>query len=323
MAYPIEQKLVIAVASSALFDLAESDAVYREQGVEAYRKHQRDREEEILKPGVALPLIKRILSLNGVDDSDHPVDVVLLSRNDSDTGLRVFKSIEAYELGISRAAFVSGNNPFRYANAFNASLFLSANPNDVKDAIMQGLPAGRVFPTKFIDDESDKELRIAFDFDGVIVDDSAEATFKRDGLEKFNTVEREHATESLPVGPLHRFFTEVAKLQQLEAARMTKDNKYHVRVRIAIVTSRNAPAHERVVTCLREWGIHVDETFFLGGIDKAKVLAEFKPHIFFDDQLDHIQSTAGLAPSVHVPFGIANERAIEMIKEAQKPVEGA
>jgi 5'-nucleotidase len=302
---------VIAVASSALFDLTKSDRVYQERGVEEYRRFQREHEKEVLAPGVAFSLIKRLLALNGPINGDRVVEVILLSRNDPDTGLRVFNSIQHYHLEISRAVFVSGRDPFRYLGAFNAVLFLSANPEDVRKAIMQGAPAGRVFPTQFIDDGAESELRIAFDFDGVIADDSAEAVFKDKGLEEFFRSEREQAAVAHPLGPLYRFFVEVAKLQARELAHKAAEPTHEPRVRVAIVTARNAPAHERVVTSLREWGIQVDEMFFLGGIEKAKVLEVFRPHIFFDDQISHIEGTARMAPSAHVPFGVVN-KAIEI-----------
>ncbi len=284
MPYSLNDKLVIAVASSALFDLTESDGVYQSRGVDEYRKFQREHERELLQPGVALALIKRLLALSGSDDSDRFVEVILLSRNDPDTGLRVFNSIQQHGIDISRAVFVSGRDPFRYLAAFNAALFLSANLDDVRKAIMAGAPAGRVFPTAFVDDPSQPELRIAFDFDGVIADDSAEAVFKSRGLEAFLKTEQDKASIAHPMGPLHRFFSEVSKLQARERHKKAADAGYRPRIRIAIVTSRNAPAHERVVTSLREWGIQVDEVFFLGGIDKAKVLEVFEPHIFGSSQ---------------------------------------
>jgi 5'-nucleotidase len=233
------------------------------------------------------------------------VEVVLLSRNDPDTGLRVFNSIEHHRLAISRAAFVKGRNPHLYMAAFNASLFLSGNADDVRSAVAAGLPAGQVFPTAFVDDE-EPELRIAFDFDGIIADDSAEAVYKAGGLAGFHSSERELALEPLKAGPLQRFFTEVAGLQAKERARQLRDPSYQPRLRVAIVTARNAPAHTRVITTLREWGIQVDEAFFLGGVEKAEILRTFQPHIFFDDQLRHIEGTSQVTPSVHVPFGVAN-----------------
>lgn len=314
MPYSLDDKLVIAVASSALFDLTESDGVYRKLGVAEYRRFQREHEKDILAQGVAFPLIKRLLALNGNTDSDHLVEVILISRNDPDTGLRVFNSIQHHGLDITRAAFVSGRDPFRYLAAFNAALFLSANPEDVKKAIMQGAPAGRVFPTAFVDDPSQPELRIAFDFDGVIADDSAEAVFKTRGLKEFLKTEHDQASVAHPMGPLHRFFSEISRLQARERAKKVTDPTYEPRVRVAIVTARNAPAHERVVTSLREWGIQVDEVFFLGGIEKVKVLEIFRPHIFFDDQAMHIEGTADKLPSAHVPFGIANE-AVEVLRK--------
>jgi 5'-nucleotidase len=316
MPYSLDDKLVIAVASSALFDLTESDHVYQERGVEEYRSFQREHEKDVLGPGVAFSLIKRLLALNGPVDGDRVVEVILLSRNDPDTGLRVFNSIHHHHLEISRAAFVSGRDPFRYLGAFNAALFLSANPEDVRKAILQGAPAGRVFPTQFVDDCAEPELRIAFDFDGVIADDSAEAVFKDKGLEEFLRSEREQAAVAHPLGPLFRFLVEVGKLQARELARKTAEPTHEPRVRVAIVTARNAPAHERVVTSLREWGIQVDEVFFLGGIEKVKVLEVFRPHIFFDDQISHIEGTARVAPSAHVPFGVAN-KAVEILRKVE------
>jgi 5'-nucleotidase len=307
MPYPIQAKLVIAVASSALFDLSESDGVYRERGVEEYRRYQRENENNTLSPGVAFPLIRRILELNSRDETDRPIEVILLSRNDPDTGSRVFRSIQQHGLDITRAAFVSGGDPLRYLDAFNAALFLSANENDVRNAVQNKQPAGRVFPANFVDDSPEDELRIAFDFDGVIADDSAETIHKAKGLAEFQRAEQERAAEPLPVGPLYRLFSEIARLQKRERERKKQDPSYKPRIRLAIVTARNAPAHERVVSSLRQWEIEVDEVFFLGGIDKARILEVFKPHIFFDDQVSHIEAAARVAPSAHVPFGVTNQ----------------
>lgn len=310
MPYPIEQKFVVAIASSALFQLDEADQVFREKGEEEYRTYQREHEQSVLQPGVAFPLIKRLLNLNGEEPEDQPVEVVLLSRNDPDTGLRVFKSIEHYGLSISRAAFVAGANPFIYMEAFNASLFLSANLEDVREAVSNGLPAAQVFPSKYVDDEEGPELRIAFDFDGIIADDSAEGIYQELGMAQFHENERQKARELLPPGPLFKFFGEIARLQKREWERKRQDEAYQPRIRIAIATARNAPAHERVVTTLRSLGIRVDEAFFLGGIDKGRVLQVFKPHIFFDDQVGHIEGVAGISPSAHVPFGVTNAAAV-------------
>ncbi len=306
MGYPIDQKFVVAVASSALFNLDASDRVFREKGEEEYRKYQHEHEQSVLEPGVAFPLIKRLLLINGQEVDEQRVEVVLLSKNDPDTGLRVFKSIEEHDLNITRAAFVAGGNPFDYMEAFNASLFLSANPSDVREAVSRGLAAAQVFPSQFIDDESELELRIAFDFDGIIADDSAEGIYQRLGMQQFHENEKKRASEALPPGPLFKFFGEIAYMQQREWEKKQKNSEYQPRLRIAIVTARNAPAHERVVTTLRELGIRVDEAFFLGGIDKGRVLRVFRPHIFFDDQVGHIEGISSVVPSAYVPFGITN-----------------
>jgi len=307
MPFPIEDKLVVAVSSSALFDLTESDRIYREQGLEEYRTYQRANERSPLAPGVAFPFIKRLLSLNGDDEDDRPVEVILLSRNDPDTGLRAFRSMSAHGLDVSRGAFLSGRPPWRYLEAFNASLFLSADRDDIREAVRRGCPAGLVLESEFTDDEDDDELRVAFDFDGVLVDDAAEQVFRAEGLIGFQNSEVRRAGTAHRPGPLNRLFREIAALQQWEAERRQRDAAYRPKVRTAIITSRGAPAHERVVTTLRTWGIRVDETLFLGGMEKRPVLEVFRPHLFFDDQMAHAGPASGAVPAVHVPFGRLNE----------------
>jgi len=182
MPYPIEKKLVIAIASSALFNLEDSDRVFREQGIEAYKTYQLNNLDNTLEKGVAFPFIRRLLNLNKIFPDIEPVEVILLSKNNLETGLRVFRSIEKYGLQISRAGFLSGKSPFEYISAFNASLFLSANHEDVRLAIENGFPAGMVINSHIEDDENDNELRIGFDFDGVLVDDQAEKVYQENSI---------------------------------------------------------------------------------------------------------------------------------------------
>ncbi|UVL76513.1 5'-nucleotidase [Pseudomonas putida] len=307
MPYPIEQKLVIGVASSALFDLTVSDDIYKTQGVEAYRQHQQQNLDEPFPKGVAFPFIRRFLSINQVFPEQLPVEVVLLSRNSPETGLRVFRSINHYQLDITRAAFMSGRSPYEYIPAFNASLFLSANEEDVQKAIDANYPAGRVLPTRIYDDEIDTELRVAFDFDGVIADDEAESVYKRnDNLDDFQEHERVHKGIPHSPGPLADLYRKLSLIRMLEDRKLAENPDYKRILRIAIVTARNAPSHERVVTTLKDWGVSPDECFFLGGMEKPRVLSILKPHVFFDDQRSHLQSPAGDLPMVHVPFGVAN-----------------
>lgn len=318
MPYHIDRKLVIGVASSALFDLAESDAVFREKGEDEYREFQRIHSHDTLKRGVAFSFIRRYLGINEHYPEQQPVEVVLLSHNDPDTGQRVFNSIRKYGLDITRAAFLTGKSPYPYISSFNVSLFLSANEKDVRQAIDAGFPAGQVIPTTAADDATDAELRIAFDFDGVIADDEAEAVFAEGSLDLFQEHERDHVATPHNPGPLADLFRKLSFFQKLEKRREREEVDYERILRIAIVTARNAPAHERVITTLRHWGISPDETFFLGGIDKARVLRVLKPHIFFDDQVSHIASVAGDIPSVHVPFGIRNVDPSKAIQRTQK-----
>ncbi|NRB40576.1 MAG: 5'-nucleotidase [Pseudomonadales bacterium] len=305
MPYPIEDKLVIAVASSALFDLSESDKVFREEGPAAYKAFQEKNIDNVLGKGVAFPFVKRFLSINKNFPDEMPVEVVLLSKNSPTTGRRVFRSIKEYDLDISRAAFMTGKSPYAYVSAFNASLFLSANEDDVHQAIQAGLPAGIVLPS-VVNDDDEGELRLAFDFDGVIADDEAETVFKQQGLPQFQ--EHETVKSHIPHNPglLAPLFKKLSSLQQLETQREENEKDYQRLIRTAIITARSAPAHERVITSLEEWGIMPDETFFLGGMDKKHILSVFKPHMFFDDQRQHLQATADNIPMVHIPFGIAN-----------------
>ena len=312
MPFPIEQKLVIGIASSALFDLAESHQVYLDKGPEEYRLYQEAHLDTILGKGVAFPFIRRFLNINRCFPQQSPVEVVLFSRNSPETGLRVMRSIAHYGLDISRAAFMAGKSPYSYLPAFNASLFLSANEEDVKSAIAVNYPAGLVLPSRIDDAETDAdlELRVAFDFDGVLADDESETVFKQDGLEEFHAHETRHVGRPHSPGPLANLFQKLAMMQRLEERAQRRDAGYRRIVRIAIITARSAPAHERVVTTLKSWGVSADETFFLGGMDKSRVLEVFRPHIFFDDQLTHLRSgPGGTIPMVHVPFGIANRVA--------------
>jgi 5'-nucleotidase len=308
MPYPIEKKLVVAISSSAVFNMVEADRIYREDGPEAYRKHQRERLREPFAKGVAFPFVKRFLQLNRLFH-ERPVEVVVLSRNDPDSGLRFFESCQHYDLDITRGAFVCGRDPYPYIGAFNASLFLSANERDVRSAIASKLPGGLVLPTTASDDEELSELRIAFDFDGVIASDEAEQVYQDSGLELFQSAELEKSDEPLSPGPLHNLASKLSYLQELEAARSRENPEFKPMIRIAVVTARNAPAHTRCVRTLESWGLTATETFFMGGIDKSRVLRAFKPHLFLDDQLSHLEGIADEIPCVHIPFGISNTPA--------------
>ncbi|MDR3500966.1 MAG: 5'-nucleotidase [Legionella sp.] len=308
MPYDLANKLVIGLASSALFDLDESDTIFRTEGPEAYRVFQREHQDIPLKTGVAFPFIKRLLSLNVLNPENPPIEVVLLSRNSPDTGLRVMKSIEHHGLCMTRAVFLRGRTPYKYIPAFNISLFLSANEVDVNQAIVAGYPAGQVLDSIIVDDEDD-ELRIAFDFDGVIADDEAETVYQEaHDLGMFHRHESDKVDVTHNPGPLKAFLEKISLVQRMEEKKASKDPAYIRKLRISIVTARSAPSHERVINTMRSWDINVDEAFFLGGIEKKRVLEVVKPHIFFDDQKLHLEPTANILPSVHIPFGITNSQ---------------
>ncbi len=307
MAFDLSSRLVIGLASSALFDLTASDQVFRQAGEQVYRDYQRDNQDQPLARGVAFPFIRRLLSLNQLNPENPPVEVILLSRNDPDTGLRVMNSIEHYELPITRAVFMQGKSPHVYIPAFDIELFLSANANDVKRAVAAGYPAGQILKGEMEDDSNDAQLRIAFDFDGVLADDEAETVYKTtQSLGDFHQYETSREDIPHTAGPLKPFLKRIADIQAMEALKKLQDPSYEPILRVSIVTARNAPAHKRVINTMRHWGIDVNEAFFMGGVEKAKVLDIMRPHIFFDDQKLHLEPASTRLPSVHIPFGIAN-----------------
>ena len=306
MAYDLTKRLVIGLSSSALFDLDDSDEVYRTQGEQSYREYQRENQDTPLATGVAYPFIRRLLKLNEI--SDEPlVEVILLSRNDPDTGLRVMNSIEHYDLSITRAVFLQGQSAHKYIPAFDIELFLSANEGDVKQAIDAGFPAGQILHGNIADDIEDVQLRIAFDFDGVIIDDESESVYKENkNLDEFHSHESTKVDIAHNPGPLKSFIDRISHIQKIENDYKLENPNYEPVLRVSIVTARNAPSHKRAINTMREWGILANEAFFMGGVEKSKVLEILKPHIFFDDQKLHLTSS-GILPSVHIPFGIANK----------------
>ena len=303
MAFPIEEKLVITIASSAVLKLDAARDAFREKGLAAYRRYQREHQQDIMERGPAFTFVRRLLMFNKLFPAIRPVEVVLLSHNDADTGLRIMNSLKHYELEITRAAFITDEKPYHYLGAYNSSLFLSRNSRDVEEAIAAGFAAGTVLESPLNEDPDDESLRVAFDFDGVIADGSCEAVFKGKGLDGFNRMETEQAGVPHPPGPLAELFRKLANLRDLELERQAREPGYRRRLSMSIVTARGIPAHERVVTTLRDWGVAIDRTFFLGGMNKGRILASLRPHIFFDDQLHpHLDAAKEFTPSVHIPF---------------------
>ncbi len=296
-------QLVIALSSQALFDMRHSHEVFERDGLQAYAEYQVAHEDDLLKPGVAFALAKKLLALND-DGVEHPrVEVILLSRNSADTGLRIFNSIEHYRLNIERAAFTSGASPWRYMSAYGAHLWLSTNAADVGRALRSGYAAASILPGAVDQGDEppeDRQLRIAFDGDAVIFSDEAERVYQSGGLEAFADSERAAANQPLSGGP---FKGVLEALHKIQSAYPPDNNP----IRTALVTARSAPAHKRVVLTLREWGIRIDEALFLGGRAKGEFLKAFGADIFFDDQQVHIDSAKDHVTAAHVPFGVVNE----------------
>jgi 5'-nucleotidase len=301
MPVSFDGKLVVAISSRALFDLEESNRVFENQGVEAYSEYQLEHEDEVLAPGIAFALVKKLLALNALAPVRPRVEVILLSRNTADTGLRIMHSIQHYRLDISRAAFTGGESTYPYVPAFDAHLFLSANADDVRKALDAGHAAAQILQANVGQNVvSAGELRIAFDGDAVLFSDEAERVFKRDGLDAFAASEASAAKEPLSGGPFKNF---LAALHRIQSEYPADGPPF----RTALVTARSAPAHERVVRTLRAWNIRIDEALFLGGLDKGPFLKAFGADIFFDDQRGHVESAQRFVAAGHVPFGVANE----------------
>ncbi|HEX5339544.1 MAG TPA: 5'-nucleotidase [Gammaproteobacteria bacterium] len=290
-------KLVVAISSRALFDLEQSHRVFVEQGLEAYSRYQIEHEEDLLSPGVAFALVKKLSRLNRPKQAKQ-VEVILLSHNSADTGLRIFNSIQHYGLGIERAAFTNGVAPWRYVEPFSTDLFLSAEPADVVKALDTGYAAAAIVPSRTQGDERE-DLRIAFDGDAVLFSDEAERVYQEQGLEAFARSEQAQARQPLSGGPFKNF---LAALQHIQAEYAPDRSP----IRTALVTARSAPAHERVIRTLRAWNIRIDEALFLGGLPKGAFLKTFGADIFFDDQRGHVEAAASYVATGHVPHGVIN-----------------
>ena len=319
MSASLDGKLVVAISSRALFDFEEENQVFEQSDDRAYMKLQLARLDTPAKPGVAFSLVKKLLAFNYVNHVNHvshakhdtaasapnsnqPVEVVILSRNDPVSGMRVFRSAQHYGLPIQRGSFTRGQSPWRYLKPLHANLFLSTHLSDVRAALDAGVPAAQVYPhSAHASDAHPHEVRIAFDGDAVLFSDEAERVYQAQGLSAFQQHEQDKAQQPLLAGPFKPLLTALQRLQQAGTPTM--------RIRTALVTARSAPAHERAIRTLMDWNIEVDEAMFLGGLPKGEFLREFEPDFFFDDQTGHVDSAAQHVPSGHVASGVSNTGA--------------
>ncbi|MBR2912397.1 MAG: 5'-nucleotidase [Oscillospiraceae bacterium] len=298
MAFDLTHPLVIGISSRALFDLEAENAVFEQQGLQAYSAYQREHECDILPQGPAFPLVKAFLNLNHLQEGQRTVEVIIMSRNSADTSLRIFHSIEHYGLDITRAALVGGADVAPYLKAFRTDLFLSAHAPDVKQAVDSGVAAGMILTgsTQSVPGREIGQIRIAFDGDAVLFSAESERIFKQHGLDAFIRNEADKADMPLSKGPFANFLMTLSNLQNLY-----QDGEQSP-IHTALVTSRSAPAHERAIKTLRNWGVRVDEAFFLGGVPKTDILASFGAHIFFDDQQLHAAPASSVVAAAVVPY---------------------
>jgi 5'-nucleotidase len=299
MPYDLSNYLVIGVSSRALFDLNRENEIYEKEGLEAYCRYQLEHENDVLKPGTGFALIEAMLSINEIEAGVRRTEVVIISRNSADTSLRISNSIDSYELDITRAAFTGGEPVAKYLNAFEVDLFLSATEEDVQAAVESNVAAGLIYdgPSRNRTDPLE-QIRIAFDGDAVLFSKESEMIYQQQGLEAFIEHEKLNAEKPLPEGPFAKLLKTLSFLQ-FDLINSTTQKTPPIRT--ALVTARNSPAHERVIRTLRTWNVRIDETFFLGGVPKHKILESFSPHIFFDDQHQHCEGAARVVPTARVP----------------------
>jgi len=306
MSASLEGKLVVAISSRALFDFEQENEVFEQGDDRAYMALQLERLDIPAKPGVAFSLVKKLLAFtqiaansNTASVNSQPVEVVILSRNDPVSGMRVFRSAQHYGLPIQRGSFTRGQSPWRYLKPLHANLFLSTHLSDVRAALDAGVPAAQVYPqSAHAGDAYPHEVRIAFDGDAVLFSDEAERVYQAEGLSAFQKHESDKAQQPLLAGPFKPLLTALQRLQKAGTPSM--------RIRTALVTARSAPAHERAIRTLMNWNIEVDEAMFLGGLPKGEFLREFEPDFFFDDQTGHVDSASRHVPSGHVASGVSN-----------------
>ena len=297
MPYDLSSKLKIAVTTRALFRLETEDKLYREQGRTVYEAYQIEKEKELIEKGAAFSLVQALLSVNTIDELKDRVEVILVTRNNANSGIRVFNSIDQYGLAITRGVFTGGGELVPYLSALNVDLFLTANPTDAQAAIDAGIPAATLLTENIpqYDTEKTSQIRIAFDGDAVLFAEDSELIYKKQGLEEFKENEAQHADDPMKAGPFAKFLRVIADLQSA----LGEDQAF---IRTALVTARNAPSHERVIKTLRDWGVRIDEMFFLGGISKTPILQAFGAQIFFDDQRSYTEPASAIVPAGTVPY---------------------
>jgi 5'-nucleotidase len=297
MPYDLSNVLVVGISSRALFDLEEENEIFNTQGLEVYTAYQMAKINDCPKPGTGFRLIKNILSLNEVG-KERKVEVIILSRNNPATSLRITRAIERYGLDITRSAWTGGESLARYLGPYKVDLFLSAHHNDVQRAINAGFAAARIykFPKNSPDTRQDKKkIKIAFDGDAVLFSAESEKIYQSKGIGAFVNHEKENALKPLPEGPFAPLLRAIAKAQANVPVEKAP-------IRTALITARNSPAHERVIRTLHGWNVRIDEAHFLGGVSKHEILEAFGADIFFDDQDAHCSPASKLVPTAIVPI---------------------
>lgn len=303
--------VTIAVSSRTLFNLTEERKIYEEEGVEKYVAYQVEHENEPLKTGAAFPFVKALMTVNArlrelYPDSEELFDIVLMTNNHAQVGVRLINSINHYDLTIERFCMTGGESPIGYLKAYMTNLYLSKDSEKVQEAIEEGIAAATMFHVDTKNQLCDSQLRVAFDGDAVLFSDESEIIVKQHGLDTFFEHEKHFENKPLATGPLKCFLEALGKLQRKFYA---KNERLNCPIRTFLVTARSAASSgARVLKTLRSWGLEVDEALFLAGAPKGPLLQKIRPHIFFDDQMFHVEGAKELGTiAAHVPYGIGQK----------------
>jgi 5'-nucleotidase len=311
MGYSLSDKLVVAVSSRALFDLEAENTIFEEMGLDGYYDYQLQNENTPLSKGTGYRLVENLLKINSYfPATEKQVEVIILSKNNAATSLRITNAIKECNLDISRSGWTSGNDLSNYLKAFKVDLFLSANDADVINAIKSGVAAAKILPShESVHNSLGDQVRIAFDGDAVLFSEESELVYKEHGLEAFVEHEKSNMHNPMEQGPFAKFLFTISKIQDKFKDKVSP-------IRTALVTARGAPTHERVIKTLNAWGVRIDEAFFLGGTDKYEVLEAFGADIFFDDQDVHLNLSSSVVPSAKVIH--ENVEAISMKNKSNR-----
>ncbi|XP_078256251.1 cytosolic 5'-nucleotidase 1A-like [Rhinoraja longicauda] len=293
--------ITIAVSSRTLFNMAEERAIYETDGLESYVKFQQEHENEPLKKGLAFALMKALETVNSrlhelYPGTDEMFDVVLMTNNHAQVGVRLINSINHYGLSIERFCLTGGTSPISYLKAYHTNLYLSSDPVKVAKALSEGIAAATLCHLDKDAQLSEQQLRVAFDGDSFVSQEPNEKSSKNymlaDSLcdyepkptPQMQQTGRGGATEP-GKGLLVGFLEAIGKIQKKFYA---KNQRMDCPIRVYLIIKKGGSAVGlKALKTIRSWGLDVDEAFILSGLSATVLLNKICPHIYLDEQSLH------------------------------------